>query len=758
MKNKITFIIIIILIFSIKIHADLKFNPISLNKNDEALFNSIEILSGKEYNRTLFYGYYNDTEYKFEALSFYPENLFYSETKNILFIQNRMGLYYYDFNKNSVQPVNIYPNFENKDEYVIFNLSKLNFAPNYKYLLGKIPKSNVKSDIYLYDLEKNSVEKIITDVDTNPGEPIGFWSNNSKYFVYEKNHKTYYFSINDYKRNKLLQEDWRIVGKVKLNNTFWTDDDYLIWIEDNLIYKADSRQFYSRSIYKSYLRLGHVIGKIPFNFDSSFDSFIYNNLSGKFLIVKKYKSVFFYSLYDDMDYDPYLQLDDMTRFDRCEITDNGNGIILIKKLNKGKIENNIILIKKNNNNYEFKKFNPEIINNAFINNFTVSKNKNNFVLNTSKGAYCFDLITENLIWKYENEEIIESVNLNNKEWIIGGKYTTLLVNPESGKFIPLFASSFDDAGIIGNDICIKSKNNSFIINKNNKILIQYNGSQTLIKDTKTDIKRLITRELKMGFYSEGIYIKDLYSGKLLLVTGVPNLKYTLYQPELELGVEYYNDPSGTKYEIALVFDCIKTDEGIFPILVNLDKFKTKATFFISGNFMEINPEITKEITYFDLEIGNLFQYYVDLTDNNFLIDKNFIRQGLSANEEIFYKLTGKNFSPIWHSPKYAYNESIVKYGEKSGYKYVTFNLDSFDWVGETNDEIKSKLYMSSSEIILRLLENIKPGKIIIFSTGKNDSVRNDWLFNNLDLLISELIRAGYSFTTVSDLLKKYRKN
>ena len=175
-------------------------------------------------------------------------------------------------------------------------------------------------------------------------------------------------------------------------------------------------------------------------------------------------------------------------------------------------------------------------------------------------------------------------------------------------------------------------------------------------------------------------------------------------------------------------------------------------------FMELNPELTKEISNFnDIEIGNLFHYYINLTDNAFLIDKNFIRQGLGINEEKFYKLTGKNFIPLWHTPMYAFNDTIIKYGEESGYKFASYNLDSLDWVGINNNEFTSSLYMSNSQLIERILKNVMPGQIIIFSTGVNDSTRYDWLFNDIDLLISELIRAGYSFTTVSDLMKRYRE-
>ena len=192
-------------------------------------------------------------------------------------------------------------------------------------------------------------------------------------------------------------------------------------------------------------------------------------------------------------------------------------------------------------------------------------------------------------------------------------------------------------------------------------------------------------------------------------------------------------------------------------MTTLQDFKLNATFFVNGNFIDINPLITKEISNFGFEIGNMFQYYVNLTKNTFLIDKNFIRQGLSANEEKYFKITGKNFSPYWHTPYYFFNDTIVKFGNDAGYKFVSFQLDTLDWVSETNRELDATYYMNNSQMIERILSKLKPGQIIIFNTGKNGAKREDYLFNELDLLISELVRSGYTFSIASDISERYRE-
>jgi peptidoglycan/xylan/chitin deacetylase (PgdA/CDA1 family) len=738
--------------------SELKFNPIALNNNFESLFNSIEIIAGNEYNKTLFYSYKKDSNYFYKAMSFLPEKLYYSPNDKRLYIHNRMGLYIYDYNTKKINVVTNYPNFENKDEYSINKLSWISFSPNFKYMLAKISTSATTGDLYLFDLEKNTKEPIIKDIDISTAKPIAFWSYSSNYFVYEKGHSTYYFSINDYKRKKLLIEDFRLIGNVRLNNTFWTKDDCLIWIEDDLIYKADSRQFYSRSIYKKYLKLGDVIGKSPFSFDAAFDSFKFNEFSKKFLIVKNYKSIFYYTLNNDVIQETYMQLDNTTRFYDAEIFDNGDAVLTVDKLNKGEIIKKIFITKNINNKFDFKEFSPEEIKNSKINNIAVSKDKKQFVINTDKGSYCYDLASLSLTWKFENEEILSTINIDFGEWVLGGKYTTYDYIPSANILTPLFASSFDDAGFINNKIGVTIGTKRYIIDKDKRVLSQNPSiDYKLYKETKIDTDRLISREIKKGFYKEAVYIKNLYTGKQVMITGEPNLRYKLYQPELDIGVDYYDAPSGTKYEVALIFDCIKSDEGVFPILSDLKDFNINATFFINGSFMDINRSLTKELSYFNIEIGNLFQYYVNLTDNDFLIDKNFIRQGLSTNEEKFYKITGKNFSPIWHSPRYFFNDNIVKYGLESGYKFVTFNLDSLDWTSIDDADKDSQTYKKNAELIERIITNLKPGQIIVFNVGKNDFKRYEWLFNDLDILLSELVRSGYSFTTVTDLMKKYRK-
>lgn len=749
--------LIIYLFLSISIYSEIIFEPISINEEKLILFNSLERIGEREQNKTLFLSYFNKNELKFEALTFYPEKLFYSENKETLFIQNRIGLYSFNLKTKEMSTIDTYLNFTKKDEYSLGKLPFVSFSYDYRYFIAKIKNNNIRADIYLFDMEKKTKTKIVDDVEIQPGFDAGIWSFDSNYFIYQKNSSLYYFSITDFFRGKLLSEPLRLIGKGKISSVKWTKNNEIVWIEDNLIYKADSRQFYSRAIYSKYLRQGEVIGKINFNFDPEFDYFSYNDNSKSFILVQGYNSVYYSSLDSELKWFPHLRLTERFSFNSSTIFDSGEGVVIIDELSGGKIKKNIFLIVKQlDSTFIFKEFKPEDIKNQNINSLSFSDDYSKIIVNTSGGAFCYDFKTLKLIWKYEEQEVYDTVHIKGDNFIIAGKYKTVIKDKEAN-YQPIFASSFSDAGFAQNSIAVKIIDKFYVINRETKNLIQFNGELTLNKTTKNRGYRIVEKELKKGFYYNELYLKDLYSGRLYPIVEKPQLLYTVYQPETISGIDYFKDSKEEKYEVALLFDCTTTAEGIYQIVTTLSYYNIKSSFFINGTFMQINPIITKEITAFNVEIGNMFQHYVNLVDTNFTLDPNFVRQGLSSNEETFYRITGKNFAPYWHSPMYAYNESVIKYGNEAGYTFVNYTLDSLDWVGKNNRELSICNYMTSSEIIKKIVQNIKPGYIIALSTGKNGSDRDDWLFNNLDLLISELIRNGYSFTTVGDIMKKYRK-
>ena len=147
----------------------------------------------------------------------------------------------------------------------------------------------------------------------------------------------------------------------------------------------------------------------------------------------------------------------------------------------------------------------------------------------------------------------------------------------------------------------------------------------------------------------------------------------------------------------------------------------------------------------------MFFSNIDFCNNSFIVDEDFVRRGLARNEDDFYELTGSELSLVWHMPSYYLTDSILKAGEKSGYIWIDKGLAPEDYITyekSLEDEIQ---YMSTSQIIDYLMENLEPGAIIPISVGIASGTRGDYLYDKLDVLISAILSEGYEIVTVSEL-------
>ncbi len=91
------------------------------------------------------------------------------------------------------------------------------------------------------------------------------------------------------------------------------------------------------------------------------------------------------------------------------------------------------------------------------------------------------------------------------------------------------------------------------------------------------------------------------------------------------------------------------------------------------------------------------------------------------------------------------------------YQYVGRDVDSLDWVPKRDETGISRLYYPSAELVESVLSRKKPGSILSLRVGKPgddrpDGGRDDYLFNKLDILLNNILEAGYSVVPVSTLI------
>ncbi len=182
------------------------------------------------------------------------------------------------------------------------------------------------------------------------------------------------------------------------------------------------------------------------------------------------------------------------------------------------------------------------------------------------------------------------------------------------------------------------------------------------------------------------------------------------------------------------------DDGPNPVYTPqvLEIFReagAKATFFMIGSQMELNPEWVKVAHKQGHEIGNHTYTHPSLPELN----KTECREELLRTDKMIKTLVGSS-PQVFRPPFFAYNEEVAEVVGEFGYKAIgALNGEATDWempgVGHIVDKTR---------------EQVRPGSILIFHDGYDDRSQT---VEAVRILVSELTAEGYELVTVSELLQ-----
>lgn len=200
--------------------------------------------------------------------------------------------------------------------------------------------------------------------------------------------------------------------------------------------------------------------------------------------------------------------------------------------------------------------------------------------------------------------------------------------------------------------------------------------------------------------------------------------------DFELDDEYQNesgyDYDPTKKYIAFTFDDGPSRKNTNDIVNYLNSNKSRATFFMVGNFMVKNTDIVKNVYDNKMEIGS--HSYAHSNLNKQKIDK--ITEEMQKTDQIYYDITGDNFKLL--RPPYGSINDTVK--ETFGYSYIIWSLDTNDW-----------RYKDPDYIFNFVTEHVKDGDIVLM----HDIHETTKIA--VERLLPELYVRGYRIVTVSEL-------
>ncbi|MDR1539757.1 MAG: polysaccharide deacetylase family protein [Clostridiales bacterium] len=194
--------------------------------------------------------------------------------------------------------------------------------------------------------------------------------------------------------------------------------------------------------------------------------------------------------------------------------------------------------------------------------------------------------------------------------------------------------------------------------------------------------------------------------------------------------------SSNQNVIYLTFDAGFENGNMPPILDALKKHNATAAFFVVGNFIKDNPELTKRICDEGHIVGNHTFHHPDMSK---LTDIDSFQKELSSLEELYKETTGKDMSRFYRPPCGKYSEDNLANAKKLGYRTVFWSLAYVDWM---KDKQPSSEYAFS-----KLMPRIHPGAIVLLhSTSKTNA-------DIMDELLTRWEQQGYKFGNLNDLFE-----
>ena len=190
----------------------------------------------------------------------------------------------------------------------------------------------------------------------------------------------------------------------------------------------------------------------------------------------------------------------------------------------------------------------------------------------------------------------------------------------------------------------------------------------------------------------------------------------------------------TEKKISISFDAAWGAEDFPKIMEILDKHQVKATFFMTGEWVEKYPDCVKTLVEKGHDLGNHSATHPDMTKLSKEQQKNQIMQVHNAVK----KLTGYEME-LFRPPYGAYSNDVIRSCYEVGYFPIQWDVDSLDWKD-----------LSAADIIKKVCKHksLGPGSIILCHNGAKHTAEA------LDEMLTNLKEQGYELVPISELIMR----
>ena len=187
-----------------------------------------------------------------------------------------------------------------------------------------------------------------------------------------------------------------------------------------------------------------------------------------------------------------------------------------------------------------------------------------------------------------------------------------------------------------------------------------------------------------------------------------------------------------KPRVALSFDAAWGNEDTQTLLDILASHNVKATFFMTGGWVDSYPDDVKAIAAAGHDLGNHSQNHPQMST----LSASECEAELTQVHEKVRALTGIEMK-LFRPPYGDYNNQLMDVAGGLGYHVIQWNVDSLDWKDYGADDIVSRVLNH---------KNLCNGSIILMHNGAK------YTKAALDRVITGLQEKGYEIVPVSQLI------
>ncbi|MDR1894784.1 MAG: polysaccharide deacetylase family protein [Spirochaetales bacterium] len=720
-------------------------------------------------------------------LSFFPEQILVLGSG--LQIQNPFGVFRTNSQFSGMEVLERFPAFVRGDEITLGKTLAMSASPSGAYLCFLRSSGSGYADLILTDLNGGAEQRISRNLEIRYEAEGLPWSPDSEFFLYSKDEKLYYFSLRQFRENRVLPEEYRCLGAGGTVNARWTEEGTLVFIDGDLVHLITGSELFTRSLYNTLLDTGILAGRLPFRFDPNFDRFWVSPGEEAILLNKGGQNIFIHYFNNpgpspDLPRPgfspgpgnplnaaggivalPYFYLPRNTRIKTLLWTSRDRITLLTVSYAEGVEQNRLYRLNLSASQGGSQSGFLSEVTEPGLTAIALSPDGRRLALSSGDRIRIRDYETWNFIQEYYHPEPLHLGWVDGSRLIAAGRWYTEMIDTlqnqsrllslsqaaapgwDGGTQLPVCSGrAYDSAGNRG-DVFYEYDAASLAWRRRSAV----NPAPSGLVSPRF---RVYLEPIGDRAYANQIMVRRVNELRTDPLFPLPRSSYDPFPVEEETPQEdYFSHGSRLRRrEVALIFNGMDSAAGLAEVLNVLKDYGLRCTFFLNGDFIRQNPDACRDIALSGHEVGSLFSSGINLTDSRYVVDRDYIKLGLARNEDDYFSATGRELALLWHAPHYVVNSLILEASREMNYVYVGRDVDPLDWA--LTDPASGRLTrLSAPAMITRIMDLKKPGSIIPIQLGLNDFRSGGYLYNSLDVLINSLVHAGYSIVPVSQLME-----